>query len=193
MNRSLWKSLGITVVLLAVAGIAMAAAALPPRGTICVKPANMTHIFRLFGSSNAVFAATSGQITAQVGQSVQTAQTKASSGFTFRVLDFKSSGTVTGLGDVLMTLDTSRTPEPSTFLLNASGQDYTQRINIFLNVDVNGKTYRSAGQVTLLGTAVQTFPPSPGTSYSLTTKVQLVDSANQVVYELPPGQAATIL
>ncbi len=184
------EELGITVVALAVAGVALAAISVPATGTICVKPATMYHTFNPPGTGNGIFAQTSGQITAQVGQPIQTPDGR--SGFNFGVIDFRSTGTVTGLGAVSLTLDTSRRPEQSTFLSNTSGQDNTQTINFYLNAAVNGKQYRSAGQVTLVGTSVASFPPPSGTAYALTTKVQLVDSAGKVAFILPVGQAATI-
>jgi hypothetical protein len=187
MNR---KLLSITVVAMAIAGVALAAVSIPAPGTICVKLAKMGHTFIPVGATNGIFAPTNGQITAQVGQPIQTPDGR--SGFNFGVIDFKSTGTVTGLGDVSLTLDTSRRPEPSTFIANTSGQDNTQTINFFLNASVNGRQYRSAGQVTLVGTSVASFPPPPGTAYALTTKVSLVDSAGKVAFTLPVGQAATI-
>ena len=187
MNR---KLLSITAVMLAVAGVALAAIAVPPQGTICVKLAKMGHTFIPVGATNGVFAPTNGQITAQVGQPI-TGQ-GGSTGFAFSVIDFKSTGNVTGLGAVSLTLDTSRRPEQSTFLSNTSGQDNTQTINVYLNASVNGRQLHSAGQVTLVGTSVASFPPPAGTAYALTTKVSLVDSAGKAVYTLPLGQAATI-
>jgi len=190
MNRKLWKMLGLTVAVMAVAGLALAAIAVPPQGTICVKLAKMGHTFIPVGATNGIFAPTNGQITAQVGQPI-TGQ-GGSTGFAFSVIDFKSTGNVTGLGAVSLTLDTSRRPEQSTFLSNTSGQDNTQTINVYLNASVNGRQLRSAGQVTLVGTSVASFPPPTGTAYALTTKVTLVDSTGKAVYTLPVGQAATI-
>ncbi len=187
------KLLGITAMTLAVIGVGMiftlstqAAVSVPPPGTICVKLATMKHTFALPGSTTGVLAGTNGSITAKVGSSI-------SNGFAFSVVDFTSTGTVTGLGSVAFSLDKTRTPSTSTFIGNTSGQDSTQRINVFLNVDVNGKKYRSAGQVTLLSTSVAAFPPPSGTAYSLASKVQLLDSTGKVAFELPVGQAATIL
>lgn len=193
MSRTSRKLLGITAMTLVVIGAGLvftlssnAAISVPPPGTICVKLAKMGHTFNPVGSTNGPFAPTNGPITAQVGQQI-------SNGFAFSVIDFKSTGNVTGLGNVAITLDTTRRPEQSTFVANSSGQDNTQRINFFINVDVNGKKYRSAGQVTLLSTSVAAFPPPSGTAYALVNKVQLVDSSGKVAYELPVGQAATIL
>ena len=192
MNRKITKLLGITAVALAMVGggMAYAIASLPAPGTICVKLAKMGHTFNPFGGSNGPFAATSGQITAQVGQPIKTPDGRT--GFNFSVIDFKSTGSVTGLGDVAITLDSSRKPAASTFLSNTSGQDNTQTINFFINVSVNGNSYHSAGQVTLLGTSVASFPPPSGTAYALASPVTLVDAAGKAAYTLPVGQAATI-
>jgi hypothetical protein len=200
MDRRMWKPLGIVAVALVVIGAGMvftlssqAATAVPAPGTICIKYATMGHIFTPVGTSNGLFAGTNGSITAQVGQPITTPDGR--SGFQFAVVDFNSRGNVSGLGDVSFSLDTSRRPEPSTFIANsASGEGgNTQRIQTYLNVDINGRRYRSAGQVTLLSTAVQAFPPPSGTVYDLATEVQLVDSTGRVAFELPPGKAATIL
>jgi len=192
MNRKMGKMLGITAVTMAMVGggLAYAVASLPAPGTICVKLAKMGHIFNPVGGTNGPFAATSGQITAQVGQPIRTPDGRT--GFNFGVIDFKSTGSVTGLGNVAITLDSSRKPEPSTFIANTSGQDNTQKINFFINVDVNGNKYHSAGQVTLLGTSVASFPPPSGTSYALASPVTLVDANGKAAYNLPVGQAATI-
>ncbi len=193
MSMRTRKLLGITAMTLAVIGLGMvftlstqAAVSVPPPGTICVKLASMTHNFTLPGSTTGVLAGTSGSITAKVGSQI-------SNGFAFSVVDFTSTGNVTGLGSVAFSLDKTRTPSTSTFIGNTSGLDSTQRINVFLNVNVNGKKYRSAGQVTLLSTSVAAFPPPSGTAYSLASKVQLLDSTGRVAFELPVGQAATIL
>lgn len=194
MNSKMLRLMGITVVVMAVAGVGLAAVVVAPApGTICVKLAKMGHTFLPPGSTTGVFAATNGSITAQVGQPIQTPDGR--SGFAFNVVDFKSTGNVTGLGSVSLTLDTSRRPDQSTFLSNSSGLDNTQRINFFLNATVNGRKYRSVGQVTLLSTSVAAFPPPSGTAYELATKVQLVDSGSTgstVAFTLPVGQAATI-
>ncbi len=193
MSMRSGKLLGITAMTLAVIGVGMvftmstqAAVAVPAPGTICVKLAKMGHTFNPVGTIGGVFAPTTGSITARVGSQI-------SNGFAFSVVDFTSTGTVTGLGSVAFSLDKTRTPSTSTFIGNTSGQDSTQRINVFLNVDVNGKKYRSAGQVTLLSTSVAAFPPPSGTAYSLASKVQLLDSTGKVAFDLPVGQAATIL
>lgn len=209
MNRKLWKTLGVTAV-----GLAVAAAGLiftlssqaqitgPPPGTVCTRPAKMSHVFASPGSGQGLLAGTSGSITAVVGQPISTPDGRQ--GFTFQVADFRSVGSVAGLGNVSLTLDTSRTPEASTFIANSGGSataasteqstgGNTQRINLFINADVDGRRYRSATQVTLLSNDVQAFPPPPGTRYELACRVRLVDLQGNAVFDLPPGYAATIL
>lgn len=199
MNSKRWKLFGVAAVTLAVVGTglvftmssqAATSVSLPAPGTICVKLAAMGHTFNPFGGTSGPFAATQGQITAQVGQPIKTSDGRQ--GFNFSVIDFKSTGNVTGLGNVAITLDTSRKPDVSTFVANTSGQDNTQTINFFVNVGVNGKSYHSAGQVTLVGTSVASFPPPPGTAYALVKAVDLVDATGKAAYTLPVGQAATI-
>jgi hypothetical protein len=210
MNRKLWKSLGIAAVGLAVVVVGLiftlssqAQGTIPPPGTACFRPAKMSHIVTQPGGTTGLIADTTGSITAVVGQPISTPDGRQ--GFTFQVADWNSAGSVPGLGDVSMTLDTSRTPETSTFIANSGGSTgaastsegtgggNTQRINIFINVDVDGRRYRSAGQVTLLSTDVQAFPPPPGTVYELACRVRLIDSLGKPAFDLPPGYAATIL
>lgn len=208
MNRKMLKSLGIAVV--ALAALATGVVFLLPQstaeaqggplpGTTCFRPATMKHIFRPWGLQSGPLANTAGSITAQVGQPITTADGR--SGFGFSVVAFNSGGSVPGLGNVNMTLDNSRKPSTSTFISNTpstatasakAGAGSTQRINIFINVDIDGRRYRSQGEVTLLSTSVQAFPPPPGTVYELTTNVTLLDENGRPAFTLPPGQAATI-
>ena len=210
MSRKMFKLLGIAAVALAVVGTGLtfslssqttaeaAAVAIPPIGTICVKPANMTHIFNPRGTQGGPVANTNGSITAQVGQPIST--TDGRSGFNFAVTNFISNGFVQGLGNTSIKLDTSRKPAPSTFISNSpsssgaltAADSNTQRINFFITVSIDGRQYRSQGQVTLLGTAVDSFPPPPGTVYELASPVTLVDSAGNVAFVLPAGHAAKI-
>lgn len=198
MNR---KMLGSAVVGMAVvagglvfslSSQAAATIALPAPGTICVKLAKMGHTFFPWQVPTGVFAPTAGSITAQVGQRVTTSDGRV--GFAFAVRDFVSTGKVTGLGDVSITLDGSRQPSQSTFIPNStSGQGgSTQRINFYANVDVDGVAYHSDKQVTLLSTAVAAFPPPEGTVYTMASDVVLLDASGRPAFTLPAGKAATI-
>lgn len=211
MSRKSWKLLGITAVAVAAVGTGLAfnlssqattaeaaSVAIPRPGTICIKPASMTHIFAPRGTSTGPVAATNGSITAQVGQPIST--TDGRSGFQFGVTNFISNGFVQGLGNVSIKLDTSRKPAVSTFISNSpssagaltAADSNTQRINFFITVGIDGQQYRSQGQVTLLGTAVDSFPPPPGTVYELASPVNLLDSAGNLAFVLPAGHAARI-
>lgn len=205
MNRKTW---GIVVVVLAVVATGLvftmssqaavtsqvekATIKLPAPNTLCVKLAKMGHFFGPIGTTTGFFAATNGSITAQVGSSVTTSDGRP--GVTFSVKGFKTSGRVEGLGEVDLSLDTSRTPSPSTFILNSeTGNDgATQRINFYVTGKVNGQELSSKGQVTLLGTSVQDFPPPEGTVYELASEVTLVNKEGKAVFVLPVGQAAKI-
>jgi hypothetical protein len=209
MDRKLWKPLGIAAIGLAVvaAGLiftlsSQAQGTIPAPGTTCVRQASMSHAYGLPGSASGLTGATSGSITAVVGQPISTPDGRQ--GFTFQVANWNSAGSVSGIGNVSMTLDKSRTPETSTFIANSGGSaaaasteeatgSNTQRINIFINVDIDGRRYRSAGQATLLSTDVQAFPPPPGTRYELACRVRLVDLQGNPALDLLPGYAATIL
>lgn len=209
MNGKLLKTLGFAAVAVAVVGTGLtfslssqstaeAAVAVPPPGTICVKPASMSHTFNPIGGVGGPIATTSGSITAQVGQPMSTADGRT--GFTFTVTNFISNGFVRGLGNVSITLDGSRKPTASTFLSNSSSSTSTltdsdgntQRINFFINVDIDGQRFRSESQVTLLSTSVRDFPPPPGTVYELANNARLLDSAGRPAFVLPAGYAATI-
>lgn len=202
MNRKTW---GIVAVVLAVVGAGLVftlssqaavtsqpAIQLPAPQTLCVKLAKMGHFFGPVGTTKGFFAATNGSITAQVGSSVTTSDGRP--GVTFSVKGFNTSGRVEGLGEVDLSLDTSRTPDTSTFILNSgTGNDgATQRINFYVTGKVNGQELHSKGQVTLLGTSVQAFPPPEGTVYELASEVTLLDKDNRAVFVLPVGQAAKI-
>jgi hypothetical protein len=192
MSRKSLNVAGITVLVLAFAAVAMAASliSVPPPGTICVKLAKMGHTFIPVGLPNGPFAPTNGSITAQVGQPIKT--TDGRDGFNFAVIGFTSSGDVSGLGAVKISLDTSRRQPNSTFIENTNGKDSTQTINFNATFEVNGKTYRNAETITLIGTSVEAFPPPTGTAYALANKVTLVDAQGKAAYTLPVGQAASI-
>ena len=210
MNRKMLKSLGIAVVMLAALGTgvailssqapeAQAAVSAPAPGTVCVRPATMYHLFYPWGLPSGPVANTAGSIAAQVGQPISTSDGR--SGFTFTVVGFNSGGSVQGLGNVNMTLDSSRRASTSTFISNTPStatasakaeSDNTQRINLYINVDIDGRKYRSQGEVTLLSTAVASFPPPPGTIYELTANVTLLDANGRPAFTLPAGYAAKI-
>jgi hypothetical protein len=209
MKRKMLKLLGIAAMALAALGTGMAflssqvpeaqaAATAPAPGTICTRLASMYHIFNPWGLPSGPVANTAGTIAAQVGQPISTADGR--SGFTFTVVGFNSSGSVQGLGNVNMTLDPSRRASTSTFISNspstatakALAEGNTQRINLYINVDIDGRRYRSQGEVTLLSTAVQAFPPPPGTVYELTANVTLLDENGRPAFVLPAGYAARI-
>lgn len=211
MNR---KVLGISAIAVAVAGIGLFSSlssqasitshgvkALPPRNPILLPPiptpcdqgAEMIHFFAL-SATQGVSAPTNGSISAMTGDQFTTPDGRQ--GMTFNVQNFVSTGNVEGLGDVAITLDRSRQAQPGTFILNSKeGTDgATQRINLFINVSIDGKQYRSANQVTLLSTAVQNFPPPPGTNYELASGVTLLDAATgKAAFSFPPGHAAKLL
>jgi len=195
MNKLL-KPLGITAAVLAVAGLgftlpstqAAATIGLPPIGTTCIKTTNMYHVF----NPTRLLATTVGPTAAKVSGTVTT--TDGRQGVTMTVTDFLSTGRVEGLGDVTITLDNSRQAQPSSFILNSKAGDNgaTQRMNFFINVDVDGAQYRSTGQVTLVSTNVQAFPPPAGTVYELVSEVKLADASGKVVYTFPVGRSATV-
>jgi hypothetical protein len=211
MNR---KLLGISAIALTVAGIGLFSSLssqasissqgtnalpanprilLPPIPTPCDQGAEMIHFFA-FSATQGVSAPTSGSISALTGPQFTTPDGRQ--GMTFNVKNFVSTGEVEGLGEVSLTLDESRQAQPGTFILNSKeGTDgATQRINLFINVSIDGKQYRSANQVTLLSTAVQNFPPPPGTNYELASGVTLVDAATgKAAFSFPPGHAAKLL
>ena len=192
MSRKSLTVAGITVLVLAVAAVAMAAAlpSVPAPGTICVKLATMGHTFIPIGLPNGPFAPTNGSITAQVGQPIKT--TDGRNGFNFNVIGFTSNGEVSGLGNVKISLDSTRRSPNSTFIENNNGKDATQTINFNATFEVNGKSYRNAETITLIGTSVEAFPPPSGTAYALASKVTLVDAQGRAAYTLPVGQAAKI-
>jgi hypothetical protein len=199
MNKLL-KPLGITAAMLVVAGLGFtmsstqaAATApgtitLPPIGTTCNKPTNMYHVF----NPTRLLAVTAGPTVAKV--TGQTTTTDGRQGVTLTVTDFLSVGRVEGLGDVRITLDNSRQAQDSSFILNNKTGDNgaTQRMNFFINVDVDGKQYHSTEQVTLVSTAVRAFPPPEGTTYELVKEVKLADDRGNVVYSFPVGQSAQV-
>lgn len=208
MNGKMLRLLGVAAVGVAVVGTGLtfslssqataeAAVAAPPAGTICVKPATMRHTFNPTGTLGGPIATTAGSISAQVGQPISTADGRT--GFTFSVVNFISNGFVRGLGNVSITLDSSRKPTASTFLSNSpqakeltDPDGNTQRINFFINVDIDGQKFRSESQVTLLSTSVRNFPPPPGTVYELASNARLLDSTGRAAFVLPAGYAATI-
>jgi hypothetical protein len=200
MNRKFLKPLGITAAVLAVAGLGFtmtstqaAATApgiitLPPIGTNCIKTTNMYHTFNPIR----VLATTVGPTAAKVVG--QTTTTDGRSGVSMVVTDFLSTGRVEGLGDVTITLDNSRQAQNSSFILNNKTGDNgaTQRMNFFINVEVDGARYRSTDQVTLVSTDVRAFPPPAGTVYELVSEVKLADANGRVVYSFPVGQSAQV-
>lgn len=210
MNR---KVLGISAIALTVAGIGLfsslsSQAAITSRGanalpsnprillptvpTPCDQGASMYHWLALAGTNQGVSAPTSGSISAVTGPQFTTPDGRQ--GMTFNVRNFVSTGQVEGIGDFAITLDTSRRADPGTFILNSKeGTDgATQRINVYVNVAVDGKEYHSAEQVTLLSTNVLAFPPPAGTSYELAKAVTLLDEEGRPTYTFPAGHAAKL-
>jgi hypothetical protein len=171
---------------------AAATIGLPPIGTPCIKTTNMSHTFNPTGGGPILVANTVGPTSATV--TGRTTTPDGRSGVTMTVTDFLSTGRVDGLGDVTITLDNSRQAQPSSFILNSKAGDNgaTQRMNFFINVEVDGRRYRSTDQVTLVSTAVQAFPPPPGTIYELVREVKLVDDNGNVAYTFPVGQSAQV-
>jgi hypothetical protein len=108
--------------------------------------------------------------------------------------DVFSSGKVQGLGDLAISLDTSRKqPTSSLTGLRADGTPLPARqvLQFYPVFELNGEVFRATGPARVENSNVDSFPPRPGTVYVLTNAVSLT-SAEGNRMDLRPGRAFTI-
>lgn len=159
----------------------------------CQARAKMQHNISIWGGP-VVNAPTPGSITANIGSTFRTSDGRQ--GTNLRVSGLQSTGEVQGLGSVNIQFDPTRDPGPSSVVANQTASPFpaTQRMNLFITVDVDGQQFRSMDRVTLISTNVTSIPPAVGTTFDLANGVRLesVDRPGEVAMTMAPGQAAVI-
>lgn len=136
--------------------------------------------------------ATTGFLDAGVGDPFKTSDGRTGRNLT--VEDVFSTGQVDGLGDVSFSLDSSRPVGRSSIVANQTGSDFpaTQTMRFHFTAKIGGKEYRSVEAANVTNSAVEAFPPPPGTTYVLTNAVRIVDANGEVAGQLAPGRAFTV-
>ncbi len=108
--------------------------------------------------------------------------------------DVFSSGKVQGLGDLAISLDTSRKqPTSSLTGLRSDGSALPARqvLQFYPVFELNGEVFRANGPARVENSNVDSFPPRPGTVYVLTNAVSLTSDEGNTM-DLKPGRAFTI-
>lgn len=164
-----------------------ASAALP----VVFKCIGNRHHWLSFNRAASVQASSQGAITVAAGDPTTTSDGRETRALT--VLDTYTEGRVEGLGDLVITLDTSRKTPASSLTANQRDRAFpaTQVMRFYPLFIINGETFRSADPVQVVNSSVSTFPPSPDTTYVLTNEMTLEgDEGNTITLE--PGKAFTI-
>jgi hypothetical protein len=196
MTKETWKRFGIGAGVLAVLAVGVALS-LPSSQAAISAPVVCTgskdHIIHIYGGPP-VHVATTGSLTAGVGPTYITPDGRQ--GTSLSVQDVFSTGNVEGLGTATFKLDATRKAGPSSIEANQKGQAFpaTQTMRFHFTFDLDGATYRSITPATVTNTAVSQFPPAPGTTYVLTSELQLedVNKPGVVAITMDPGKAFTI-
>lgn len=186
---------GIGAVLLAGGGWmwlreASAAIAIPPAGTVVTCNGGRDHEIAI-NAGPRVQAPTAGAIKAEVGQTTKLADGRQTTAL--KVVDTFTHGKVDGIGDLVITIDSSRTSPPSSLTANRAGEAFpaTQTMRFFPLFVVNGEVFKSNDPVNVVSSSVTSFPPEPGTTYVLTNAMTLTSSQGNTL-SLTPGRAFTI-
>ncbi len=169
---------------------ASAAISALPQGTIFTCNGNRDHEIAVNGGPS-LNAATLGAIKAEVGKTTTTSDGRQTT--SLKVVDTFTHGRVEGLGDLVITLDSSRPSPASSLTANRSGSAYpaTQTMRFFATFVLNGEAFNSSDPVQVVNSNVTSFPPAPGTVYVLTNAMTLT-SAQGNTLSLKPGRAFTI-
>lgn len=166
-----------------------ASAALPVGSKVTCK-GDKSHIFEI-NNGPRFDVLTHGGIDSTVGATTIDA---AGHEVTFLKVDnVFSMGSVDGLGEVSIGLDSSRQAGPSTLRSNYKGRTFpaTQTMNFFPVIVVNNEVFKSADPVQVVSSSVQSFPPAAGTTYVLTNAVTFKSAEGNSI-DLEPGKAFSI-
>lgn len=138
-----------------------------------------------------VTADTAGAISATVGATTTTPDGRQTTRLS--VTHTHTSGQVEGIGELDITLDTSRTQPPSSLTANQPGKAFpaTQTMRFYPVFVLNGEVFKSADSAELVNSSVTSFPPAPGTVYVLTRHITLKSAEGNSI-DVPPGKAVTI-
>lgn len=144
-----------------------------------------------FNGGPTVAADTAGSISANTG-----ATTKTPDGRQTTQLIIKhtyTSGQVEGIGDLEITLDSSRPQPPSSLTSNQPGAAFpaTQTMRFYPVFILNGEVFKSDDSAELVNSSVTSFPPRPGTAYVLTRHITLKSAEGNSI-DVQPGRAVTI-
>jgi hypothetical protein len=109
------------------------------------------------------------------------------------IADVFSRGNVEGLGDLVISLDTSRQAPPSTLVANRAGADFpaTQTMQFYPTFTLNGEAFIAQQPARVVNSNVTSFPPKAGTVYVLTNAMTLKSEQGNTM-TLEPGKAFTV-
>jgi hypothetical protein len=161
-----------------------------PQGTTVTCNGNRDHNITV-NNGTPVDASTQGAIQALVGATTLTSDGRQATQLTVR--DTHTEGFVEGVGNLVITLDTSRQSPSSSLTANQTGSLYpaTQVMRFFPVFILNDETFTSTTPVQVVNSNVTSFPPKPGTVYVLTNSMVLRSAAGNTI-SLKPGKAFTI-
>jgi hypothetical protein len=169
---------------------ASAAIGIPPAGANVSCAGDRDHEIAVNGGAS-VAAATQGAIQAQVGQTTLTTDGRQTT--QLRVTNTFTEGYVEGVGNLVITLDTSRPSVASSLTANQRGAAFpaTQVMRFYPKFILNDEVFQSTTPVQVVSSSVTSFPPEEGTVYVLTNSMVLTSSAGNTI-SLKPGKAFTI-
>jgi len=167
-----------------------ASAALPSQGKIVRCKGDKSHLLELNGGPG-LNAVTTGFIDATVGQSSTTSDGRLTTQLT--VNGTHTEGYVEGVGNLVITMDSSRAVPPSSLTANQRGAAFpaTQTMRFFPVLSLNGENFTSETPVQVVSSSVTSFPPQRGTVYVLTNAMSLRSAEGNSI-TLEPGKAFTI-
>ena len=152
-------------------------------------PGNKSHEVSVNGGP-IVIANTNGGILVNPGRPFTTSDGRK--GFELKIDNVFSNGQVEGLGDLDISLDTSRQAPPSSLTANKQGTQFpaTQVMQFYPVFTLNGEEFRGDA-ARVVNSNVDSFPPRPGTVYVLTNAMTLQSEAGNTM-RLEPGKAFTV-
>jgi hypothetical protein len=136
-------------------------------------------------------AVTTGSIVAVVGQTGLTPDGRQTTQLTVR--GTHTEGFVSGVGDLVITMDSSQAAPKSSLTANQRGAAFpaTQTMRFFPVLTLNDEAFTSTTPVQVVSSSVTSFPPQPGTVYVLTNSMVLRSDKGNTI-SLEPGKAFTI-
>jgi hypothetical protein len=136
-------------------------------------------------------AATQGAIHALTGKTTLTSDGRQTMALT--VTGTSTDGYVEGVGQLTISMDTSRQAPASSLTANQRGAAFpaTQVMRFYPKFTLNDEVFTSTTPVQVVSSNVSSFPPAKGTAYVLTNSMTLRSDKGNTI-SLRPGRAFTI-